>query len=71
MFIGTARIEDPLPGWHVSDDATQDNHQEIVCTSCWSHSNGGTTLESGARDWFYECRCKDGRRDAILKRHKH
>jgi hypothetical protein len=73
---GTAHIENPLPSWHVVDDATTDNNQTIVCIECWTISYIGTTAKLSGKsagmqgNWFYKCRCKNGQRSATLKSEK-
>ena len=69
MFLGMARVENPLPSWHVIDEALRENNQSIVCTTCWSQSLGGTVLHD-PYSWHFECRCKNSHRNATLERSK-
>jgi len=71
MFLGTCRIGNPLPSWHVVDDQNQDNNQTITCTKCWSHSTGGETeFPSNERRWTYACRCPESARTGPITEYK-
>ncbi len=71
MFLGTCRIGNPLPSWHVVDDQNQENNQTITCTKCWSHSTGGETeFPSNERRWTYACRCPESTRTGPITEYK-
>jgi hypothetical protein len=67
MFVGTCKLKGALPSWHVIKHQHQENQDAIVCTKCWTYTQGGQPLTAAkAGPWFYECNCPQSYRSAVI-----